>query len=907
MEVRLLGPVELSVGDRVWEVGPPQRRHVLAALLADPGRPVSVETLIDRVWDDGPPQARRTLQVHLTHLRRLLERVAASGEPSAQLTRRSGGYLLEIDPDQVDIHRFGSLVAQGRWSEARAQWRGEPLSGLPGRWAARTREVWKQRHLDATVAWAQAELAASKPGEVIGPLRDLAAQHPTAEALAVVLMQALHAAGRSAEALEHYAAVRVHLATELGTDPGAELQAVHQAILRAPMVTGSGPAQLPPDAPGFTGRDAWLSRLDKLLTRPSSAVIIAALSGTAGVGKTALAVHWAHSVAHHFPDGQLYVNLRGFDPSGRVMDPAEAIRGFLDALGVSPSQIPAGADAQIARYRALVAGRRMLVLLDNARDAEQVRPLLPGTTTAVTVVTSRNQLTGLLAAHGAQALDLDVLAPAEARDLLARRLGCDRIAAEPAAVDAIVTACARLPLALSIAAARAQQTGFPLAVLAAELAGAGAAQQLSALDAGDPISDVRAVFSWSYDTLIPPVAQLHRHLGVHHGRDLSITAAASLAGVALPEARRLLTRLVRASLLTERLPGRYAQHDLLRAYATELALTHDSETRRTAASTRLLAHHVHTACAANRLLYPTLAPIAVPLPPVPDDVTPEPLADLDAAMAWLEAEHANLLAALARAVEAGLDTLTWQLAWGLDTFHYRGCHWHDQADSWQAAIAAAERMGDARAEAYAHRRRSEACRMLGRPQDANAHAQHALRLFVAAGDRFGEGGAHLDLAMLMETQGDLPAALDHAERALAAARAGGHERVVARALNTVGWFQAQLGDHRAALAFCREALALNRRLDDLESTAATLDSIGYALHHLGDRTGAVTAYQDSAEIFDELGHRLPAADALLALGDIHRESGDSPAAGAAWRRALRLYEEIDDQDAVAQVRERLDM
>jgi tetratricopeptide (TPR) repeat protein len=624
----------------------------------------------------------------------------------------------------------------------------------------------------------------------------------------------------------------------------------------------------------------------------------------AGIGKTSLAVHWARRVSGQFPDGQLYVNLRGFDPSGRVMDPADAIRGFLDALGVAPDQIPAHPDAQATRYRSLLVGKRVLILLDNARDAEQVRALLPASPAALVLVTSRNQLTGLLATDGAHPLHLSVLSPAESRDLLNERLGNDRVAAEPNAVPEIVAACAGLPLALSIAAARAQQSGFPLAALAADLNEAG--HRLNVLDAGDPLSDVRSIFSWSYATLTPPAARLFRLLGLHPGADLSAPGAAALAGAPVAETRRLLSQLTRANLATEHRPGRYTQHDLLRAYAEELASADEAGD----AMARLIAHYVHTACTANRLVYPNLDAIAVPLEPLPYGVDLERIADHQAAMAWLEAEHANLLGAAAYAAVAGLHTYIWQLAWGLDTFHRRQWHLHDRMATWQAAVTAARHLGSPSVLAYTHRRLGEAYRGLGRPAEASAQAREALVLFDGIGDRCGEADVHLDLSMLAERQGNLEEALEHAERALAATRSGEAptaepvELRMARALNTVGWFRALLGDHVAALVFCEEALAINTRRSDHENIAFTLDSLGYAHQHLRHHGQAVDCYERAIEIFRRLGHASMTADALERLGDTHYEAGHADAARAAWTRALDIRTTLEHESA-EQVRDKL--
>ncbi|MDT5035042.1 MAG: hypothetical protein QOE03_227, partial [Micromonosporaceae bacterium] len=544
-EFRVLGPVEVWSGGRLVAAGHARQRCVLAVLLVDAGRPVAVDVLVDRAWGDAAPaKVRASVHSHVARVRRTLEVACEPGGVPDRVVFRSGGYLLDIDRDRVDLHRFRRLVEYARQPaispEQRVEalraavglWRGEPLAGLAGAWATRMREAWGRERTDAVVARAEAELRVGNAGVAVGPLTELVTEQPYAESVAAVLMRALHAAGRATEALDVFTTVRRRLVEELGTEPGSGLRAAQRAVLRgdpeapdaparvAPAASAGGaeagagaaevragsavvPAQLPADVYGFAGRDEPLARLDGLLAGPPmaasgrpSAVVISAVSGTAGVGKTALAVHWAHRVADRFPDGQLYVNLRGFDPGGQVMDPADAVRGFLDALGVAVERIPASLDAQAALYRSLVAGKRILVVADNARDANQVRPLLPGTATALVVVTSRNQLTSLLASGGAQPLALDVLSATEARAMLIRRLGVGRIDAEADAVEQIITACAGLPLALAIVAARAQQSGFPLAGIAADLDKT--ELRLDALDAGDTTTDVRAVFSWSY-------------------------------------------------------------------------------------------------------------------------------------------------------------------------------------------------------------------------------------------------------------------------------------------------------------------------------------------------------------------------------------------------------------------------
>jgi hypothetical protein len=430
------------------------------------------------------------------------------------------------------------------------------------------------------------------------------------------------------------------------------------------------PAQLPADVSGFTGRAGELATLDGILSAGGgSTPVTVAIVGCPGVGKTALAVRWAHSVADRFPDGQVYLNLRGFGPEPPV-PPATAVRDVLTALGAAPGWIPATMDAQIGLYRSLVAGRRILVVLDNARDADQVRPLLPGTAGAVTVVTSRNQLRSLMALDGVRPVVLGALPAVSARDLLAERIGPERVAAEPAATEAVIAACAGLPLALAIAAARSRRTGFPLGAIAAEVAAPG--RRLDALDGGDPAGELRAVFSWSYDTLPPPAARLFRLLGLHPGPDITAYGAASLAGVGIDAARAALGELDRASLVGEHRPGRYAGHDLLAAYAADLAATHETGDARDRATLRLLSHYARSAAAAVDLVDPHRDPVepavAAPVP----GVRAEAPADARAAGAWLGAEHPVMRALADLAAARGLDGYARHLTRVVDAYGYVG-------------------------------------------------------------------------------------------------------------------------------------------------------------------------------------------------------------------------------------------
>jgi tetratricopeptide (TPR) repeat protein len=680
------------------------------------------------------------------------------------------------------------------------------------------------------------------------------------------------------------------------------------------------PRQLPTAVRTFVGRTNELAALAGLADEAALAglgdeaaetaeraeaggsAVIVAIDGTAGVGKTALAVQWAHQVARRFEDGQLYANLRGFDPAGTAMTSAEALRGFLDALGVAPQQIPVTVEAQAALYRSRLAGRRMLVVLDNARDAEQVRPLLPGTPGCLSIVTSRSQLTSLITNEGAHPLTLSLLSPADARDLVGRRIGVDRMAGDPQAVDEIIECCARLPLALSVVAARAaSHPTFRLGDLAAELRRARGG--LTAFDSGDPDADVRAVFTWSYRRLSDPAARLFRLLGVHPGPDIATTSAASLAGRPVADVRGWLSELARAHLVEEHTPGRFRFHDLLRAYAGERARRLDPEPDRRAAVHRLVDHYLHSASAADRLLDAYRdEPVRLRAPV--DGVTLAELADADEAMTWFVVEHAVLLAVLDQAASSGFDLPAWRLAWTLTQYLDRRGHWQDWADTHRIALGAAQRLADKPGQAYAYRIIARAYGRLGRLEEAQEHMRQALRLAGELGDRKGEANAHEGLSWLCELGGDLRAALHHAEQALGLLRFAGERTLLARELNAVGWCHAQLGDHEQALEYCHEALTLNQEFGDRNGSAETWDSLGFAYHHLGRFAEANGCYQNALDLWRGLGYRYYVAETLTRMGDNHAATGATESTRLAWSEALSILDELG-HPAAAPLRARL--
>jgi tetratricopeptide (TPR) repeat protein/transcriptional regulator with XRE-family HTH domain len=658
------------------------------------------------------------------------------------------------------------------------------------------------------------------------------------------------------------------------------------------------PRQLPAAVTDFTGRAAELDTLTRMLDEADGGapgtVVISAIGGTAGIGKTALALHWAHQVAHRFGDGQLYVNLRGFDPSGTPASPAEAVRGFLDALDVPSGKIPPRPEAQAALYRGLVADRKMLIVLDNARDEQQVRPLLPPSPASLVLVTSRSQLTGLAAADGARLLSLDVLPHAEAVQLLTARIGTARAHAEPDAVAEIATRCACLPLALAVAAARAAaRPDFPLSALADELRDT--AGRLEALDAGDRATSVRAVFSWSYRQLSAEAARTFRLLGVHPGPDISVPAAASLTGADAAGARRLLRELARMHLVVEHVPGRYAFHDLLRAYAAAQVRDTGTEAERDAALGRTLDYYLHTAAGAAHLLDPTKEPVVI-APPVPGAV-PGQSADHQQALAWFEAEHQVLLAAVALAAESGFDTHAWQLPWAMQPFLENRGHWREWAAVERTALAAATRLGDTAGQAQSGRLLGNACTHLGDYDQARGHYTSSLGMYQQLGNRMGQAKIHQNLSWPAELQGRYADALEHAEQALRLYQAIGHKAGEVAALNSVGWCHVLLGNYEQARMFCRRALTLNAEVGSRRIQGGAWDSLGYAEHHLGNLSEAAACYRRALTIFREVGDRFYEADTITRLGDTHHAMGELARAREAWQQALAIYDDIQHPDA----------
>ena len=943
MEFGLLGPLVVRAGGSRVVVSAGKQRVLLAALLLRANQVVGAGELAEAVWEGRPPEtARVTLQ---NYVKRLRQALGPAGYE--RIVTRPAGYLIEVGPGELDVARFAELraaagaagrarawdVVSARLGEALGLWRGRPLADVPSRvLAAGAVPRLAEMRLEALEARVEADLHLGRHREVVAEVRALAVAEPLRERLAELLMLALYRSGQQASALTAYRQVRRHLVEQVGIEPGPGLRDLNQRILRSdrtllldpPAANGGVPPSpaaaarqsmaraadagftpnlLPAAVPDFTGRARELGQLralSGLLRQPGGPVLITAIGGTAGVGKTALAVHWARAAAAEFPGGQLYVNLRGFGPAD-PLPPAEALRAFLDALGVAAARIPATLDGRQALYRSLLQGRRMLIVLDNARDPAQVRPLLPATPTAMVLITSRSELASLVVTEGATVISLDVLTVAEAREMLTERLGAARVAAEPEAAGELIGLCARLPLALAITAARAvAHPAFTLAALVAELQDTKG--RLDALSTGEDGTDVRAVLSWSYQNLHPPAARMFRLLGLHPGPEITAAAAASLAGTALPEARRLLRELTRCHLLAEPAPGRYASHDLLRAYAAEQATALDSDHDRQAATGRMLDHYLHTAHAAATAINSGRG--SLDLSPARPGTVPEQLDGHGQAMAWFTAEHQVLLSVIGLAAEAGFDGPAWQLPWTLaDYLQWQG-QWDDLVAIQHTALAAAERLGDTAAQANAHRSLGRACFGMRSWDDARSHLSHALELYSSLGDQVGQARCHISLGHVLEHLGRHREALSHARQALALFDEAGNRPGQARALNNVGWYHALLGDHDRALMRSRQALGLQRELGDRCGEASTWDTLGYSHHHLGQHAKATSCYQRAASLFAEIGDRTGQAETLIHLADRHSAAGRRGAAIAVWREALRLLDELHHPDA-DQVRDKL--
>ncbi|WP_411093642.1 AfsR/SARP family transcriptional regulator [Streptomyces sp. 049-1] len=941
----VLGPVRAWHGERELDLGSPQQQAVLAALLLRRGRPATLGDLIDAVWgEEFPPAAVSVLRTYVSRLRKALEPGRKAGQPSQLIVSVGDGYAIRISDDALDLGVFEQRVAKAKklrgdgdtvgaarlLDSALGEWQGAPLTAIPGPLAESERCWLEEERLTTLEMRVELDIELGRHADVVRELMILSRKHPLRERLSLLLILALFRSGRQAEALEAYRTAREALIRELGIEPCMELQDLHSRILAAgePSIRASSgsddsgpadtsgrqevqaaqlpqPAQLPADLAHFVNREAELERLRSLLPdgdEPTSTVVISAIGGMAGIGKTTLAVHWAHKIADRFPDGQLFVNLRGFDPSGQPAKADETLRSFFDALGVPPIRIPMGLQAQSALFRSLLAKRRMLILLDNARDTDQVRPLLPGAPGCLVIVTSRNQLTGLVIGEGAHPLMLDQLSFPEAYELLARRLGAARLASEPRAVEDIITRCARLPLALAIVAARAASSnGFPLSAVAEEVGDAHYGLDVFAND-DDVATDVRAVFSWSYKALSAQAARLFRLLGLHSGLDISIPAASALAGLPLRETRELVGELTRCHLLTEHVPGRYSLHDLLRDYAAERVDAEEAPEERDRAIDRILGWYVHTAAATSLHLTPRRPP--VPLEPLPEACRPLQFTTYEQALHWCETERADLIAAVHQATTTGRNTLAWRLAAVLSGFFCLRSHLPGWRATALSGLTAARAVEDLTAEARSQMNVAIALRLSDRVGEAIEHLLAALALVRQLDDIEGIASVLCNLGDAYLYVGDLDKAAEYSLESLELHREAGNSWGYGIALCNLGDIYQRLGRFSEAMARLEEALAVLRADENRWVEGVTLDVLGTVHQRLRQYENGADHYQRALQAHRDVGNRWGEGNTLGNLGDLHAAAGRLDDARTSWQRALAIFVEFDHPDA-EKIREKL--
>lgn len=917
VQVRLLGPIDVVVGGQPRTVVGLRRNALIAALALHVGEPVGTDRLIRTVWGaERPATAVNTLQSHLSFIRGVLG-------TAVPIVNKPLGYCLLIPPGATDVAEVDGHIRSGKtaadprdaiahFTAALSLWRGSSLAevaGLP--WFHEQAERLDGIKLDATQGLIEGRLILGEHAPLVSELESLIEEHPFREDFHRQLMVALYRCDRQADALAAYRRLREILAEQLGIDPSVAVRELEAAILRqdptldAPQLGGltpvSGgprvPAQLPIATANFSGRTEELALLDELLTsnhtdESASWVVVAVISGMAGVGKSALAVHWAHEVVDRFPDGQLYANLRGFDPTGSIRESGEVVAAFLEALGVPPGRIPDDVEVQATLLRSLLAGKRVLMVLDNARDAEQVRPLLPGTARCLVVITSRNQLISLAATSGAHLLNLTPPAEAEAHAIFSERVGRARVAAEPQAAAEIVQHCARLPLALAIVAAHASSNRqLPLYALATQLREASVA--LDPFSAGDAATDIRAVLSWSYDVLKPEIAALFRRLALGPVPDVAVEAAANMLGTSVRHAAAMLTELTRVNLLTEPQPGRYAFHDLIRAYALEQSLIDDSDEQRMRAQDGMWTYYLHAAFEATQLLRPVRQPIALD-PPPPGLVLPA-LPHRDSALRWFSAERSALKALITSEADDTPRRL-WQLAWGVLNFlELRGA-WEENLSIQGAALAAARRQGDRIGEAQALRAMGGILGLLGRLDEARRQTRRAVQLFHDLKEPTTAALAEHNLSWICNLQGRYSEALQHAQSAAQLCQQGGH--VVGYAWATVmqAWCEADLHDLDKASAHARQAIDLLTELGDRDGIGAGLECLGYIHIQRALHRTAIDYFLQAADIYRDLSDGYSEATVRDRLGDAYAEIGEADLAVASWRRTLAIYDECGHGD-----------
>ena len=955
-EFRLLGPLEARHDGLVAPVRAAKQRALLAALLADANRVVSVGELTERIWGEDPPgQSRGALHSYVGRLRRA---VGGAHDP-APIVTHPDGYQITVHDDALDLLRFQSLLREAASPDAAAdparrvallsaalsEWRGDPLSNIESEALHRqTVPVWVEQRLTALEQRIDAELRLGRSGELLAELRDLTTRYPLREHFHAQLILACYRSGRQADALAAYRSVRVHLAEELGVDPGVTLQRLHAQVLAADPVLSAhdysvseawgtprtrtaataprngtvveprgnraaprgarpAPAELPPDIADFTGRDDTVARIEHLLAPPygtgHGATAICVIGGAGGIGKTALAVHAAHRLRDSFPDGQLYINLRGAGDA--PISPADALARLLRSLGIDDRAVPHDQEERAALYRSLLAARRVLVVLDDARAAEQVCQLLPGTASSAALVTSRNRMATLDAAHR---IELGVLGADEARALLVGVVGASRAAAEPDAVEAVLACCAGLPLAIRLAAARlASRPDWTMSTLAERLADEG--RRLDELQAEDRA--VRASFAVSYAALPDPPnadaadpARAFRLVSLADGPDIDLLAAAALLGQPREPAAEALGVLVQAHLLQSPSRARYRYHDLLRLYGRELAAATDSEADRAGAVTRSLTWYSRAAGAAMDTLHPYEKhrrprhdAAAEPAPPVQDAAE---------ARAWLEREHANLLAVATTAAPHGHPVVAGELSMTLWRHLMTVGRHNDALILHNAALENCTQTGDAYGQARALSALGLTYWRLGRNSEAMSAYGRSRELFRAHGHRHDEGITLTNLGLVYWHLGRFQEAMEHHRQSLAVARETENRFNEANALGNLGSVYGRLGRFEEALETLQQALALQREAGNRPNETVVLTSLGLVYARLGRGEEGLAHLHRALELAREADNRTGENETLRTIAAVYRDLGRFEEAFQHYRNVLTRAEEVGSPDLESIVR-----
>lgn len=926
IDFRLLGPLDVQVEGQPVQLGGGRRRTVLAMLLITPGRIVSVDSLIEAVWGEEPPAtARNQIAICVTALRKIFR--ASAGADDLIVTSHPG-YILDPDGHRIDLLEMEASVQKARelarageaveanalYKEVLATWRGPALEGVGGGLVDHEAARLEELRLELREERGGLQLQSGQHRSLIADLTALVREHPLRERARAHLMLAQYRAGRRAEALEVFREGRQALVSELGIEPSAELRELHELVLRdsgdsapaaeppqAPAPAArSIPSQLPAGVAAFTGRIGELALLDGLLDRcgpgeEDSPLAVAAMSGIGGVGKSALAVHWANEVSSRFPDGQLFADLRGYDESDSPLAPAAVLDRFLRALGVPGPQIPADQQERAALYRSLLDGRRMLIVLDNARTFAQVKPLLPGRGRSCVLITSRDTVDDVTGHYRVRRIDLNVLTQDEATAMLGAIAGQERITADPEAAAQLGTLCDRLPLALRIAGARlAAKPHWSLRRLIKRLE-----DQRRRLDELSPAEGgVRASFHLSYRDLPTATATMYRRLGLLAVPDFAAWVGAVVLDTDPLEAEDLIEELVDAQLLevASARPGeppRYRFQALLRLFAWERAQEEDTAEERHSVLDRALDGWLSLSWAAYQRLYGgEFASLdGVPEPSLPQLLVEELLTD---PMEWMKSEHSAILDVVRQASEADFPRQVWQLALLAASLQESHSYLEEWEESSGRALAAARRAGDRQGEAAMRRSLGSLAMYQRRHEDADGQLASAAEIFEEIGDTAGLALTRRQIARRALLQGDLEQAVWNGEAALAGFREVGDMAGEAHSLGTLGQIELARGALDRSLDLSAQALECSRRAGLVRGLAQSAHRLADTLMHAGRLEDASHAGHEALAIVKEHGDRNGEAHILLLLGEVLWRQGVPDEAERVLLEAEDLADDLDD-------------